>query len=328
MKKIFLLIFVSIFLTSCFWDASKQDLEKAKQDLLSTDFENIFENDKNIFEKSTKTEENIFKIEENWNFIEKRYLTENKFLEIDNFSISDFSDLEQEITWKTLVNVEKIIVKFSNSNSSFPDDSFELKKFKSWDEKFLYRAFKKYETFDYWKNIYVFEAYSGGEVSRLEYVVNLEKPEEKQVEIWELPTSSTFWHPVELWNWKVTYSDVKWLEIENVWEINLENSESSITEFIKSKYKNIFYWNTKRNISGEKWLSFFVVRVENNRYFYEKHYYISGLYWVLSLEEWEFNAEWTIEEKAKILSELNLTLREKNSSFEMEKIANLLFQSL
>lgn len=322
MKKILLLLFVSIFLVSCFWKVSKEDENKAKKDLLSNDMSYV-ENKKIEEEKKSEyKEEKISK-----NFIESRYLTEEKFIEIDEFSISDFLDLEQEITWKTLTNVDKIIVNFSNSSSNFPSDRFQLKKFKAWDEKFLYRAFKKYETFDYGENIYVIEAYSWEKISKLEYRIRLEKEEKKSepIEILDLPTSSIYWNPIEIWDWKITYSDVKWLEIEKVWELYLENNSDSITKFLASKYNWYFYWNTKRQFLWEKWLSFFVVRAEKEKYFYEKHYYIDWFYWILSLEEWDFDSE--NSEKIKKLWELNLLLKEKNKDFKMIEIADLLFQS-
>lgn len=328
MKKIFLLLTFSLFLTSCFSSTNKEDIENAKHDLLS--WTSQIESSTNSWLISDDNFEN-----NSSDKISINYLTQEKFLEIDNFSISDFEDLEQEITWKTLENVDKIIVSFSNSSSKFKDSSFELKKFKSGDEKFLYRAFKKYESLDYWENIYTFEAHSWGKISKLEYKVILDKVDDKEekeikepISLDKLPSSSVFWNPVSIWNWKVTYSDIKWLEIEQIWEVDLVNSESSVTEFLKNKLKNLFYWNTKRNISWDKWLSFFVVRIEKDKYFYEKHYYTWNFYWILSLETWDFTAEWTIEEKAKSLSELSISLKEKNSSFPTEKIANLLFQDI
>lgn len=330
MKKILLVTFLLFSLSSCFNTTSKEDLNKTKDNLLNWNSTWILESKTSWtwdLDSSDKGENKDISRQD----IFVNYLTDEKFIEIDNFSISDFSDLEQEITWKTLTNVDKIIVSFTNPNSKFPKDTFELKKFKSWDKTFLYRAFKKYETLDYGENIYVFEAHSWDKISKLEYRVNIKNQIETPLEpisVWELPTSSSFWNPVELWDWKITYSDIKWLELEKLWETNLINDSDSVTNFLKSKYKNIFYWNTKRPISWEDGLSFFVVRVESDKYFYEKHYYFAWYYWILSLEEWDFTAEWTFEEKAKILSELNLSLKEKNDSYPMIKMANLLFQSL
>lgn len=328
MKKIFLVIFLTVFLSSCFSSKTEEDLTKVKEELLSTwKIDSNILNEINLENKDSSAEE---KFEEK-NSISIKYLTDEKFLEIDDFSINDFKDLEQEITWKTLTKVDKIKVYFSNPTSSFPNDIFELKKFKAWDKTFLYRAFKKYETLDYGENIFIFEAYSWEKISKLEYIVTIEKENfeiaKNPILIQDLPVSSVYGNPVELWNWKITYSDIKWLEIENLW-ITLNNSEDSVTNFLKEKYKNIFYWNTKRTILGESGVSFFVVRVVWNKYFYEKHYSIEGFYWILSLEQWDFIGNWTLDEKLKTLWELNLSLREKNKSFSTVKIADLLFQSL
>lgn len=333
-KKLLLLSF--LFLASCFSWVSEKNLDDAKKDLLENNSWNLEKNIENFSSWNLENLENISEnpLNKNIENISSKYLTEEKFIEIDDFSISDFSDLEQEVTWKTLVEVDKIKVSFSNSSSSFKDDSFELKKFKAWDKNFMFRAFKKYENLDFGENIFIIEATSWEKISKLEYRVKIEKTEENEekiselISIWDLPSSATFWNPIDLWNWKITYSDVKWLEIEQIWENILENSDSSVTDFLKNKLKNLFYWNTKRVISWEKWLSFFVVRIEKEKYFYEKHYYTWKLYWILSLEEWEFKAEWTIEEKANILKELNISLKEKNQNFPMEKIANILFQNL
>ena len=351
MKKLLVLVFLSVFLSSCFWKTTnKTDLDKAKDDLLSWNTWSVVKTENNTQTSTwsstwslswTGQIEKVEKTEEKKN-IELNYLTEEKFVELDNLTISDFRSLEKEITWKTLVNVDKIVVSFSNSSSKFPSDSFQLKKFKAWDKTFMYRAFKKYETLDYWENIYVIEAYSGDKVSKLQLKVNLpteeqidkeakdfdkEKQASEPISTKDLPTSSIFWTPKELWNWKITYSDVKWLEVEKIWSADLTNDTDSVTKFLNSRLKSLFYWNSKRPISGEDWISFFVVRIEWDKYFYEKHYYIWWYYWVLSLLQWDFKNEWTMEEKTKTLSELNTSLREKNSSFPMVKIADTLFQS-
>lgn len=335
MKKIIILLFISIFLSSCFSTTSDSDIEKAKQSALNWDSSLNSSIENTINQETTQTstlEENISQPASNW--IEVKYLTEEKFLEIDNFLISDFLDLEQEVTWKTLTNVDKISVSYANLKT-LATENFTLQKFKAWDQTFMFRAFKKYNTLDYWENIFVISAFSWEKISKLEYKVIVPENivlEEKISFNWEevslLPTSAIYWNPVELWNWKITYTDVKWLEIEKISKNSITNEENSVTDFLKNKYKNIFYWNTKRTISGDEGISFFVVRVEWNKYFYEKHYFIGGYYGVLSLEEWDFNEQWTLEEKTKVLASLNVTLKEKNDTYQMVKIANILFQNL
>ncbi|MBB1564699.1 hypothetical protein HG430_001500 [Candidatus Gracilibacteria bacterium] len=356
MKKIFIITTLIFALTSCLNSTNTQDLDKAKSDLLhgtsstntgttastgsTTDSSSTGTTSTGT--SSTGTLSETDKKEETKNPIETKYLTDEKFIELDSLNISDFASMEKEITGKTTENVDKIIVSFSNPTSKFPSDTFQLKKFKAGDKTFLYRAFQKYETLDYGENTYTFEAYSGTKVSKLELKVNIEKKDEKKdgdkkeddkkttepIQTGKLPTSSVFGNPVEIGNGKVTYSDIKGLEIENIGEKGPTNSSDSVTEFMNSKYKSIFYWNTKRPVVGDKGVSYFVVRVEGNKYLYEKHYYVGGYYGVLSLEQGDFNATGTVEEKAKALSELNTTLREKNATFSKVKIANILFESL
>lgn len=336
MKKIFIIWFLSLFLYSC-GSVSNDSIEKAKKDALNwvTDKTiEIWKNTQTWSLKEEKQEENISKN------ISYKYLTDEKLVRVDTLDINDFSNLEKEITWITLWHVDKIEVSYKNS--SWASEKFTLKKFKAWDSSFMFRAFKKYWTFDYWENIYIISAYSWEKISKLELIVNLEKNslenpentktwsenilEKKEIKVSELPKNTTFWNPVELWNWKITYSDIKGLEIEKNLTFDLKNEENSVTSFLSSRYKNIFYWNTKRVI-WEDWISFFVVRLDWNNYFYEKHYYKNWYYGVLSLEKWDFDSSLPIEEKTKKVSELNTILREKNSSYPLVNISDGLFKS-
>lgn len=332
MKKIFTLFFLSFFIVSCFWWANKDDIEKAKNDALNGI------QDKTIETWNLKDKENIWEensLENSQKDISYKYLTDDKFIKIDSFSKEDFSDLKQEITWTTIWEVDKIDISYENT-TNWKKSNFSLKKFKKGDETFMFRAFKEYETLDYWKNIFVITAHSWDKISKLEYIVNIEKDLENNqkeeikaeaVDSAELPVSAVFWNPVEIWNWKVTYSDIKWLEIEKVWTIDLENNEESVTNFLRDKYKTVFYWNTKRAMPWEKWISFFVVRVDWNNYIYEKHFYNWEYYWILPLEKGDFDSSLSLEEKTKALSDLNIALREKNNSYEKVAIADSLFQS-
>lgn len=334
MKKIILLSVFIFALTSCFWWGNKNNLNDAKNDLLSWSSTNSTNVEKNVDSSVSETwATNEVKSDSSVK-ISSKYLTVEKFLEIDDFSAEEFSDLKQEITWKVLENVDKIDISYSNIDSGKHED-FSLKKFKSGDKTFMFRAFKEYNTLDYGKNVYQIKASSGDRFSILQYTIVLDNPETSAkatkneiLDISALPTSSVFWNPNELWNGKVTYSDIKGLELEKVGKIDLKNDETSVTDFLKTKYKNIFYWNTKRILANhEDALSFFVVRVEWKKYFYEKHYYTWKYYATLSLEEGDFTAEWNISEKAEALSELNKTLREKNNTYTMIKIADILFQT-
>ncbi len=329
MKK-YIILFVLIFLlSSCFWkDTTNEDMQDLKKEILN------WKEDLKTDDKPNLDWQNSFsgweEERQEKNNLSKNYLTEEKFIEFDDLQISNFEDLEEEITWKTLWKVDKIIVKFSNSSSSFPDDSFQLKKFKGGDEKFLYRAFKKYETIDYGENTYVFEAYSWEKVSKLELKVNIFKEKKEPVSMENLPESSNFWSPREIWNWKVTYTDIKWLEIENVWNIDLKLDSDSITNYLEEKLDSWFFWNTSRYIFDKNWVSFYVVskNKEEDSYTYSKHYYNwDSLYGILELEKWELKIEeW--KDIWEVLKEKNLELKEKNDDFSITKISDNLFKKI
>lgn len=317
-----ILIILILSLTSCFW--WNDDVTKAKQELLNQDnsLEEKFEENIAKYEEAEKTEKEKIVI---------NYLTESKFIELDSIDENDLSSLEFEITWKTLVNVDKINVTFSNSTSKFPVDNYALKTFKSWDETFLYRAFKKYETLDYGENKYIIEAYSWAEVSKIELIINIdEKSSEssneeiltEQVNLNSLPVWWDFWNPVDIWLGKFTYSDIKWLQVEKLINADLALDSDSVNEFLADKIDWWFFWNSLRPVSWEEWVSFYLIRLEWDKYFYEKHYYTtSWFYWVLVLETWSWiDLNW--------LSEKNTQLKEKNADFTITTISDKLFKKL
>lgn len=336
MKKtinIILVLLLALILSSCF--TSKDDVNKAKQDLWIIEVDNdswtnLFnENENEDILEEVEKEDDVKKIE-------ITSLTEDQFLELDDLSNKNLTDLELEITWKTIWNVDKIVVTFVNETSNFPVDKYTLKQFKAGDINFLYRAFSKYETLDMWKNVYIFEAYSGEKISKLQLVLNIFKEEEKtsidprvenidntfdDFDITTLPSNSTYWNPVDLWNWSFSYSDIRWLEIKS--DINPTLSCETITSVLADKINSWFFWNTCRPIEGDEWVSFFVVRLDWDEYVYEKHYYLSyeWLYWVQELERWTWINTQNIWEK-------NTELKEKNEDFVILKITDELFKEI
>ncbi|NVP17775.1 hypothetical protein HUU51_03590 [Candidatus Gracilibacteria bacterium] len=327
--NLFLLFVLVISLSSCF-GASKDDISKAKEGLLNEE--------KSLEEQF---EENIAKFEEIEKSLEEQkeekfainYIGENKFIEIDDLANKDLTKLELEITGKTNTNVDKIIVNFSNPTSNFPVDNYTLKTFKAGDKTFLYRAFKKFETLDYGKNTYIIEAYSGEEVSKVELIVNVEKEnvlinqdenniESEILDISSLPNGDYYGNPVSLGNGKVTYSDIKGLSIEQISGTGITLDSDSINSFLASKYKSWFFWNSLRPISGQEGVSFYVIRLEGEKYYYEKHYYTnSGFYGVLELES-------GIGIDVSNISGKNNELKEKNEGFVIVTIADMLFKKI
>lgn len=342
-----LVISLIFFLSGCF--TSKDDINKAKENIWIIETtekeENLWEetnsninNDDTSIEKKDNIEKIIVEKEEEikekkdeFREIEIIYWLD-KLLEFNSFDWENIFDWEVEIKWKTLWEVEKIIVTFDNDSSDFPLDKYTLKQFKSWDKDFLYRAFSRYETLDYWKNTYLFEAYYWDKISKSEVIINVIKKEEKSVkdkvsesykdfDLNDLPVSADFWTPVDLWNWKISYSDLSWLEIKN--EVNSDLTCETITSTLADKINTWFFWNTCIPIEDEEWISFFVIKLDWDNYIYEKHYYLSyqWIYWIQELETWVWVDKTNIWEKN---SELKLV----NEDFSILKITDDLFKQI
>ncbi len=329
--NVFLLIALMLFLSSCF--SSTENIDKAKQDLLN--WSGVVEEDY-ISEEIAKYDELEKDQKEN---IEEKItinpLTTDQFIELDSLDNKDLLSLEVEITWKTTTNVDKIIINFSNSWSNFKEDNYTLKTFKPWDKTFLYRSFLKYETIDYWRNVYLIEAYSWKKVSKTELVINVNKEVDnlyknsekepiasEKVDTSNLPTSQYFGNPIELWDSKITYSDIKWLQIEKLSSTGVTLDSDSINSFLSDTIDGWFFWNSLRPISNNEWVSFFVVRLDWDNYIYEKHYFSPNwYYWVLQLENW-------VWADISTLSEKNSELKLKNDTYQTVTIADMLFKEL
>jgi hypothetical protein len=285
MKKqfnIFLILLLTIVLSWCI--TSQDDVNKAKQNLWIIEWTNdlwsnldneiqkakdeikqdsIEEKEKNINNKESEEETN--KEEKK---IEIKSLTDNQLLELDDLSWVDLLWWEIEIKWKTLWKVDQIVVHFSNETSDFPDDSYKLKQFKSWDDTFLYRAFSRYETLDFWKNVYIFEAYSWDEITKLELVLNVVKNNDNEeetdieyndIDVTRLPSNGKFWNATDLGNGNIWYSDLNWLEIKSYIDSNFTCEK--VTSKLADEVTGYFYWNTCRPIKWDEWISFFVIRL-------------------------------------------------------------------
>lgn len=336
-KIVFLSVFLLVFLSSCIWN-KKEGYDEAKNELLwinekdiSSDIEN---SEDEIIDEYI---ENVSKFEESENVERKtwkysvEYLTDKRFLTLDSLDNKNFLSMEVELTWKVLVNsVDKIVVSFSNKDSDLKDSSFTLQQYKIWDDVFLYNAFNRFWSLDFWKNEYIIEAYSWKDISKLKVILNIWENIENITWITEiinltsndLPTSELFWNPVEIWNQKFTYSDIKWLEIKNVWDIWLILDWESITEYLTWNLKSWFYWNTLRPIKWNSWVTFFVTRLSGDKYFYEKHYYLpNGIYWIISLDSWDWVDSSSLREK-------NIELSNMNQNYEILEISDILFKQI
>lgn len=356
MKKIIILLSLLIILSSCFWDSD--EVKKAKQDLWVIKITNIVEQD-SILDK----QEDIKVLEQSWDpRIKITQVSGEKLLELDPLDYKDFKSGYAKISWKTLGQVDKIIVSFSNNESDFPSDWFTLKKFKGWDTTFEYNASSKWKVLDFWVNKYRFIAYSWNEKSILELLVVVSEDDKRVLENngnlsqfednknkelindnkWDedssnnelfeiniLPKGWDYGDIVKLWEKSFTYSDIKWLEVnqEKFWNITCDKNEETgkyfVTELLSEKQKSWYYWNTCRDIIKWKWISFFVTRLEWDNYVYEKHYIDTqhGLYWIYELERWDGAT-------SENLSDKNKELKATNGDFESLSVVDSLFRQI
>ena len=332
----FSLLFITLFLSSCFWDS--KEVIKAKQDL------GIIENTPS-FNLLDNKKEDLVDLSEDPR-ISIKQISGDKILELDELKYNNFKDGHSKITWKTLGFVSKIKVDFSNDNSEYPNDQYILTQFKSWWKNFIYNANSKYKVLDFWLNTYIFTAFTENGESVLELKVLVSKNDDKYLEWWNnnivkkeesttnkliwteqnivfanLPEGSDFGNVIKLWEKSFTYSDIKWLEIKKDlflldWKSNKitckKNEETDnyfITDFLKTRQDSWYYWNTCRDIIKDKWISFYVLRLSWDNYFYEKHYldFVHWFYWVYEIKKGEGIDKYTIAEKNKKLKELNHT---------------------
>jgi len=347
MKKILILLFLSLFITSCFWESD--DVKKAKQDLGISGYEEVVVD--KIEDKKT-TEEIVLDTNSDLR-VKVNLISWDKMLVFDELKYNDFRKWESKISWKTLWIIDKITVDFSNEDSDFPNNSYILKKFKKWDDNFKYNANSKFKVLDFWLNKYIITANYGDLKSIYEVLVLVSEKNDKILEqldnndtleekikeeewftrelIWEednlvytdLPKWWDFWNVVKLWENSFTYSDIKWLEIKkeifqdiNCWK-NEDTDKYFVTEFLWERISSWYYWNTCRDIVKWKWISFFVARLDWNNYIYEKNYIDTSnwFYWTYEIEKGELftGEDLTFSEKLEKLNIKRKELKENNA---------------
>lgn len=355
MKKILIIFILISFISSCslfesediknakkdLWVIDSKEIDNAKKDLLNDENERTYTG---LLDNNKK--DDTISLDVNKSSYEIEPITEKQFLKLDSLD-SKIENLDNtlKITWKTIWNVDKIIVYFSNKDSNFVDDKFELKKFKAWDSNFEYNALLKYENLDFWVNEYLFEAYSWNDVSKLLlkiYKVNpwewkenfIMNKEDISVELKDFPINWKYWNPVNIWSWAVTYSDIKWLEIKKEkFDKSLLNSNNIWREdwewYLNKNVWGYVYWNTLRPVDSNNknyWVSFYVLRKSGDKYLYEKLYFDFIKWYKATLLIEEFNKEW--DDINKEMKELNKELKDKNDSYEKVKITDQLFRDL
>lgn len=182
MKKL-IILFLLLSLTSC-WVSKNEEINEndAKQLLLeeqkkgSDSFKEEIKTEDNSLEKPSKPLENNNSENKDENL--EPSLNEITFPAGQAILLDDLPKITNKTTYVWIQGyvdseVDKIEVKFSNLTSDFENDSFVLKKFKKWNNRFLYNANKVYEVLDFGLNEYEIIAYKWEEkfITRLEIVV-------------------------------------------------------------------------------------------------------------------------------------------------------------
>ncbi len=289
-----------------------------------------------------KEQENYQPVEDNSpDTFSIKFLNENEFIQLDEMQESDILDGKLEISWKTLTNVDSIRVTFENKDSSYPNDDYTLNQFSAGDNTFLYRAFSQYQVFDYGTNVYQFIAKSGNKESILELTIY--NPEEKldqlenvntmDIDISALPRGSEYGNPVKVSESTVSYSDISWLEISAIKDLEFECSNEYILSQTNRLDIGTIWWNTCRPNKNETSISYFVLSVdETGTYKYAKHYVSNNYYGILELEQADVSKTWnsleTQEAKNNWLKEKNAELKAVNDNFTLAEVTNNLFNEI
>lgn len=288
---------MTLFLISC---GNNSDIENAKKELLS---DNQIENtsvDSNDNSQDIQTDSQSLDTIQDPLSVQVISLSEQSFLNFDDIS-NDFMTLwEVEISGNTTTNVESISVLFSNPTSSYPDDNYILLTYEPEEGTFIYRASSRNQVLDYGENNYIFTAKSGDEITQTKIVLYIPSKDDVVQEQWgteteliwyedntlqiQFPTSSKYGEPIRLGEASFTYSGIKWFEAnkEVITSSNCENLSAFLSERITSWY----YWNTCRNIVKDFWIKYNIIRLDGEKYIYERHYIDAkhGIYATYELE--------------------------------------------
>jgi len=293
-----------LLLTSCGGWANKTDVEDAKKELLWDNY-NASQNSTTPDTKPEEKPEVKTPVQEEKET--KNFITLNSLPEVDS------STEEVKITGNVEEWVDKIVVKFTNPTSNFPDDEFELKKFKARDSSFEYNAYKRFQVLDTGTNHYEVIAYKWSDSESTKFTIEIPKKEEVETPVsvveeesnisteWfgteddylaiNLPENDDIWNVLKLSNTAFTYSKIEDFEVTKLNKtLDIDCEGDKLTSHLIDTY-GWTYWNTCRPLNKEddsKWISYFVLRLSGNKYFYEKHYYdaIHKLLWIKILETW------------------------------------------
>lgn len=136
----------------------------------------------------------------------------------------------------------------------------------------------------------------------------------------QLPSSLDYWDPLRTGENSFIYNQVKGLEITQKSPREAISCDD-ITEFLSQELQGWFYWNTCRPITTERWWMFYVIRLVDEKYVYEKHYFDekTGIHASLLLETWEGVTKDNISEKNQEL---------KNQEYEIAQVGDALMREI
>lgn len=315
MKKIITLLLIWVFLLSA-CGQSQTEIDAAKEKLLQDSSSQELGDNTASQEPFSENQENQ---DEDKKLVQILPQSEEQFLEFESISETSLTTGEVEISGKTLKNVDKIQVLFSNPTSDFPDDNYTLQTFEGglWKE-FKYFAASRHQVLDYGENNYIFKAYSGDNISETKIVLHVLTDEEKEEQIGtesqligeegdvilvELPTSSKYGEPMRMGEKSFTYTQIKWFEV-NKESVTLLTCDG-VTDFLTQRINTWYYWNTCRDIVKDKGIKFNVIRLSGEEYIYERHYidFVHGFYGTYELEKGTGVTSENIAEKNNELKE-------------------------
>jgi hypothetical protein len=292
---------------------------------------------KEVVEEVIKEETPVFSVE---------LLSGADILELDKLEVSDLSDWEVDLTWKINAHVDTIRVLYTNSDSDYPDDDYSLQQFVAGSDKFLYRAYSGYKTFDFGTNVYTIIMTSWKEESRVQlsiYYPNTQDDKTTDEDEWvkeevnhsinsnDLPTSWDYGSPIKLWENKFTYSDIKGFQVEkhSAWTVDCHSD--LVTSTIWDKTWSWSWWNTCRPSIDKTYVTYYALNMKDGEYVYAKHYFSPSYYAITELttgidEGW--NTLESVTVKNDWLKNNNNELKEQNDSFELTKITDTLFENI
>ncbi len=357
MKKIMFMLIIAIAAYGL-WNylLPNQDIIDAKKELWieidNTLNSKVNDAKKEVFEQVDNAIDSVKEVVQEVVIIEKptfsrELLQWSDILEFNSFDDIDLSNWEVDLVWKIKTPVDEIRVLYTNPDSDYPDDDYLLQQFVAWSENFLYRAYSQYQTFDFWTNIYTIIMTSWKEESRVQLTIFYPNPENNKEIVLEklvetnntveeidsstLPTSWDYGSPVKLGENKFTYSDIKWFQVEKHSVESVSCNSDLITKIIWEKTSSWSWWNTCRPSKDELYVTYYALNMKDGEYIYSKHYFSKDYYAITELLTWldeSWNTMETVTEKNEWLKTKNNEFKEKNSSFEIIKITDILFKNI